>query len=289
MADGSDTSKIDELLRKAKVLGERSGGTATPGSVIGDTAKSVKEAVESAKVVKATTDEAKGLFELVKQSALAAWTFVNKLWPVRAYKWLEEKITTKKDKETGERKVVRPKTRLGMRLTSIFMLSAMIPGMVGMPARNTVEMAVDTGRMATTMQTEVVRLNDVKNTSDHNMWAVTGSRVRNGVEEPTIFHIKTSIANDIWSLAHHGKTFYPDDVTAPIAPGADALYEVTYYGNRWRINDWVQAFPEMLSVRRLSADEAAAFNAAAARQQAQTPAVTAPASVQTPAPPAPGR
>lgn len=299
MADGSNTSdKIDDLLRRAKVLSGRAGGDATTGaqkpvgSVIGNTLNSVKEAAESAKVVKATTEEAKGLIELVKQSAIAAWNFVNRLWPVRAYKWLEEKLTTSKDKETGERKVTRPKMRLGMRLTTIFMMSAMIPGMIGMPARNTAELAIDSGRMATTMQTEVVRLNDVKNGADHNEWAVTGARFRNGAEEPTIFQVKTSIANDLWNIAHHGRTFYPDDVTASIAPGADALYEVTYYGNRWRVNDWVQAFPEMLSVRRLSAQETAAFNEAAARpvvqQQAPAPAVNS-GGQTAPAPAAPGR
>ncbi len=294
MADGSDTSKIDELLRKAKLVAGRSGGattqSGTPGSVIGDTVKNVRETVESVKAVKATTEEAKGLIELVKQSAIVAWDFLNKLWPVRAYKWLEEKLTTKKDKETGERKITRPKTRLGMRLTTIFMLSAMVPGIVGMPARNAVELTVDTARMSSTMQTEVVRLNDVKNGADHNSWAVTGARFRHGAEEPTIFQVKTSIANDIWNLAHHGRTFYPDDVTASVAPGADALYQVTYYGNRWRINDWVQAFPEMLSVRRLNTEETAAFNAAAARQaQALTATVTAPAPVSHAPAPVPGR
>lgn len=300
MADGShtsDTDKIDDLLRRAKVLSGRTGVETTTqkpaGSVIGDTLKSVKDAAESAKVVKATTEEAKGIIELVKQSALAAWNFINRLWPVRAYKWLEEKITTKKDKETGERKVVRPKTRLGMRLATIFMMSAMIPGIVGMPARNTAELGIDGVRMSTTMTTEVVRLNDVKNGADHNEWAVTGARFRNGAEEPTIFQVKTSIANDLWNIANNGRTFYPDDVTSPIAPGADALYEVTYYGNRWRVNDWVQAFPEMLSVRRLSAQETAAFNEAAARQttvQQQVPAPIVNNGGQTaPAPAAPGR
>lgn len=289
MAD--DTSKIDELLRKARVVAGRSGGTleASPtGSVIGDTVKNAKETVENLKAVKVTTEEAKGLIELVKQSAIVAWDFLNKLWPVRAYKWLEEKLTTKKDKETGERVVTRPKTRLGMRLTTIFMMTAMVPGIVGMPARNTVELGVDTARMTTSMQTEVVRLNDVKNTGDQNVWSVTGMRFRDGQEESTIFKVKTSIANDIWNMFRHGTPFYPDDVTAPVAPGANDLYEVTYYGNRWRVNDWIQAFPELLSVRKLDASEAAAFNAAAARgEHAPAPTVNAPAPV---APvPAPGR
>jgi hypothetical protein len=89
MADGSDTSKIDELLRKARVVAGRSGGTVTQdttGSVIGDTVKNAKETVETLKAVKVTTEEAKGLIELVKQSAFVAWDFLNKLWPVRAYK-----------------------------------------------------------------------------------------------------------------------------------------------------------------------------------------------------------
>lgn len=297
MADGYDSDRTDEIIRRARAAVGRSGPVGeAPGSVIGNTLKDVKEGVENIKAVKATADEAKGAFTLVKQLALATWNFVNKLWPVRAYKWLEEKLTTKKDKETGERRVTRPKMRLGMRLATAFMLSAMIPGMIGVPARNVAEVGVDGFRMGTTLHTEVVRLNDTKNAADNdNVWTITGNRFHNGAETPMIWKVKTSIPNDLWSLTHTGNpVFYPDDVTAPVAPGANDLYRITTYGVRWRVADWLQAFPQIVHVEKLNAQETADFNAAAARQvqaAAQAQQVAQPGA-QTTAPqpaPAPGR
>ncbi|HYD19207.1 MAG TPA: hypothetical protein VEF76_12080 [Patescibacteria group bacterium] len=291
MADGYDTSRTDEIIRRARAAVNRNGPVGdVQGSVIGNTLKDVKEGVENIKAVKATADEAKGAWQVVKQLGLAVWHFVNKLWPVRAYKWTEKKLTTKLDKESGERKVTRPKLRIGMRLATAFMLSAMIPGMIGMPARNTMEIGVDSFRMGTSLHTEVVRLNDTKNTADENVWSVTGNRFENGQETPMIWKVKTSIPNDIWSLTHTGNpVFYPDDVTAPVAPGANDLYRITTYGQRWRVADWLQAFPQIVQVQKLTPQEAADFNAAAQRQQAATQAPAAQQHAPAQQQPAPSR
>lgn len=306
MADGSDTKKIDELLRKAKLLQTRTGtggeDEAEPGilrkdnsgSVIGDTLKGVKEGIESVKAVQATQKEVSGGYELVKQTGMSVWKFLKNSWPVRGYMWLYNKVAYKKDKKTGER-TFRPKRAKAMILSTAFAASALVPGVVGMPARTVInavtEPVMDGARMATMMhRDEIMYLNDqhIAN-ADENLWVVKGTTNPGGsVDDAVLFYVKPSLAHDIWSWVNKGNPmFIPDQVVAPVAPGANNMYRVTYYGVRWRLATWLQAYPQLLDVQAISPAEAAQFNRAAAPQnrqeQQQQQQVTAPVTAPNPA------
>lgn len=283
MADGSDSKKIDELLRKARNLQARTNTDTSDdppsvlkkdntGSVIGDALKDVKDGIESVKAVKATQKEVTGGMELVKQTGMGVWNFIKNSWPAKAYMWLFNKVAYKKDKETGEKKF-RPKRAKAMILSTIFAGSALIPGMIGAPARTIMgavtEPVMDGVRMASMYHhDEIMYLNDqhIAN-ADENLWVVKGTLNPNGgVDDAVLFYVKPSLAHDIWSWANTGNPmFIPDQVVAPVAPGANNMYRVTYYGVRWRLATWLQAYPQLLDVQALTPQEAAEFNARAQR------------------------
>jgi hypothetical protein len=294
MADSNAKPKsIDELLADARRLKAQVGQTANDtkktdikGTVLGDTLKKVE-------VLNDAAQEAHGAKALIKETGKSVWHFLGRTWPVRAYGWLFKKICYKKDKETGERKL-RPRRAKAMILTTAFLASAALPGMVGTPARHVIgavsEPIYDGARMATMMhKNEIMYLND-EHVVDHahNTWVVKGTTQPGGdVNDAVLLNVKPSLANDLWSWKNKGTPFFiPDQVVAPVAPGNQTKYMVTYYGHRWRLFTWLQAYPELLDVKALPAD----FNANAAKgatpPQAQT-TTPAPAQQQAPAPKAP--
>ncbi|MEZ0226180.1 MAG: hypothetical protein ACAH83_16615 [Alphaproteobacteria bacterium] len=296
MADGGKVKSIDELLADARKLKNQVGATAQEvgktdikGSVAGDALKKVK-------VLNDTAEEVQGGMSLVKETGKSIWHFLGRTWPVRGYKWLFKKICYKKDKETGEL-TLRPNRAKAMVLTTAFLASAAIPGMIGVPARATIgaiaEPIFDGSRMVTMMhKEEIMYLND-QHVVDHknNVWVVKGTTKADGdVNDAVLFNVKPSLMNDLWSWKNKGNPFFiPDQVVAPVAPGANNKYIVTYYGHRWRLFTWLQAYPELLDVKAIPAD----FNGAAKKEEAKPPTQQeAPApTVQhqnTPAPKAPG-
>lgn len=299
MADGGKTKSIDELLADARKLKNQVGQTAQDakktdikGTVAGDALKKVQ-------VLNDTAEEVHGGVALVKETGKSVWHFLARTWPVRAYKWLFKKICYKKDKETGELKL-RPTRAKAMVLTTAFLASAAIPGMIGAPARMTIgavaEPIFDGSRMVTMMhKQEVMYLND-QHVVDHknNVWVVKGTTKPDGdVNDAVLFNVKPSLMNDVWSWKNKGNPFFiPDQVVAPVAPGANNKYLVTYYGHRWRLFTWLQAYPELLDVKALPKD----YNEAAAKKdeakppvvQQQAPAPTPVQQQNTPAPKTPG-
>lgn len=292
MADGGKVKSIDELLADARKLKTQVGHTVKDaqktdikGTVAGDALKKVQ-------VLNDTAEEVKGGMTLFKETGKSIWHFLSRTWPVRAYGWLFKKLCYKTDKETGEKKL-RPTRAKAMVLTTAFLASAAIPGMIGMPARATIgavtEPIMDGARMATMMhKDEVMYLND-QHVVDHknNVWVVKGTISPDGdVNDAVLFNVKPSLMNDLWSWKNKGNPFFiPDQVVAPVAPGANNKYLVTYYGHRWRLFTWLQAYPELLDVKAIPAD----FNGAAKKDEAKPPVQQeAPApTVRQQTPPAP--
>ena len=297
MADANaKTKSIDQLLEDARKLRAQVGQTANDakktdiqGSVAGDALKKIQIVNDAAK-------EAHGARALVKETGRSVWNFFKNSWPVRAYSWMFKKICYKTDKETGEKKL-RPNRAKAMILTTAFLASGAIPGMIGTPARTVMgsvaEPIIDGARMATMMhKDEIMYLND-EHVVDHahNVWVVKGTTKPGGdVNDAVLLNVKPSLMNDLWSWKNKGNPFFiPDQVVSPVAPGNQTKYMVTYYGHRWRLFTWLQAYPELLDVKALPAD----FNANAkpgTTPPAAQQTTPAPAQQQTaPAPRAPGQ
>jgi len=301
----AEPSKVDELLEKARRLKEQTGTPANDkgfkgqikGSVIGDTLNNVK-------AINATAEEVKGGATFFKELGLTIYNFLKKSWPGRAYAWAFKKICYKKDKQTGEKHL--SKKRAGaMILTTAFMATAVIPGMIGSPARTVIDTVTepiyDGAMMATTMQKEVVYLNN-KHLVSHsdNEWVASGTVDKfGGSNESLLYLVKPSLANDIWHWKNKGNPFFiPDQITSPISPGNSQAYVVTSYGwQRWRVAKWLQAYPILLDAQPVTDQQAAAFNAAVKagqnpftiKVQSEAAAPTTQTQAPTPAAPAPAR
>lgn len=292
MADGSSgkTKSIDELLADARKLKAQVGQTAQDakktdikGTPLGDSLKKVE-------ILNGAAKEAHGGWALVKETGKTVGGFFRRTWPVRAWFWAFNKICFKKDKQTGE-KHLRPRRAFAMVASTIALSTAIIPGTMGVPARHVigsvVEPVVDGARMATMMhKNEIMYLND-EHVVDHahNIWVVKGTTQPGGdVKDAVLLNVKPSLMNDLWSWKNKGTPFFiPDQVVAPVAPGNTTKYMVTYYGSRWRLFTWLQAYPQLLDVKAVPAD----FNANAAKKDASKAEQTAPAPVvqnQAPAP-----
>ncbi|MEZ0261514.1 MAG: hypothetical protein ACAH80_10925 [Alphaproteobacteria bacterium] len=308
MANTNTVKSADDLLEQARRMrsaSQQSGANAKKteikGSVITDTLKEIKAVNETAK-------EVRGGWHVLKHAALVAWEKVlspvyDFIKPVtsrvaKCYMWAFNKVCYKKDKKTGEKHLSRNRAGAFI-LATAFIASAAVPGMIGTPARTAIgavtEPVSDGIRMALFMhKSETMYLNDqhVVNEAE-NIWVVKGTTTPNGgVEETVLFKVKPSLAHDIWQWRTKGDPFFmPDRVVGPVAPGANNKCTVTYYGARWRIANWLQAYPYLLDVKCESstpAPQAPAnqFNQAVQGQtQAPTPA---PAAVHAPAP-APAR
>ena len=298
MADAAKTKSIDELLEDARRLRAQVGQTANDAKKTDIKGTPAGDALKKIQVVNDAAKEAHGATALVKETGRSVWNFIKRSWPVRAYGWAFRKICYKKDKETGEKKL-RPRRAKAMILSSIFLASAAIPGMIGTPARHVIgavaEPVFDGTRMVTMMhKNEIMYLND-EHVVDHahNVWVVKGTTKPGGdVNDAVLLNVKPSLMNDLWSWKNKGNPFFiPDQVVSPVAPGNQTKYMVTYYGHRWRLFTWLQAYPELLDVKALPAD----FNANAKPGTPPAPhdQQTTPAPVQqtapAPAPKTPGQ
>jgi hypothetical protein len=297
MADGSKS--IDELLEQARRLKaqtqqgqEDAKRSEIKTSAVTDTLKDIKAFNQTAK-------EVNGGYQLVKHTGLSVWNFLKNNWVSRAYMKVFNKFCYKKDKETGERKL-RPTRAKAMILTTAFMASALVPGMIGTPARTTIgavtEPVMDGVRMTAMMhKNEVMYLNDQHiYDAKENVWVVKGTTDPNGsVENTVLFKVKPSLAHDLWQWKNKGDPFFkPDRVVGPIAPGANNKCIVTYYGSRWRVANWLEAYPYLLDVKCESTPAANFNQAAKPGQEVEKPAVQqqAPVPKQQTAPiPAPSR
>jgi len=306
-----NVKSADELLEQARRMrsaSQKSGAAATKtdikGSVITDTLKEIKAVNETAK-------EVRGGWHVIKHAGLVLWEKV--LSPVydfvkpvtsrvaKCYMWAFNKVCYKKDKATGEKVLSRNRAGAFI-LATAFVASAAVPGMIGAPARTAIgavtEPVSDGIRMTLFMhKNETMYLNDqhVVNEAE-NIWVVKGTTVPNGgVEETVLFKVKPSLAHDIWQWNAKGDPFFmPDRVVGPVAPGSNNKCTVTYYGARWRIANWLQAYPYLLDVKCESmptAPQAPAnqFNQAVQPGQTQQAPAPAPAAVLQPAAPAPAR
>jgi hypothetical protein len=303
MADGSN-SEIDKLLEKARNLAAKPAPGSDPakGEIKGGIKKSVVgDTLNNIKAFNQTVDTVRGGGSLVKQGFKTAWSYVKRLWPVRAYAWAYKKCSYKKDKKTGEMKA-RPFGRTASRITTAFLLSAALPSIMGVPlgapARTVIggaaETVSDAARMTFFMEKhQKMFLND-EHISDpvHNTWIVKGMTKQGGDwdKDGITLRAKHSLMNDIWNFAHKGDPFFmPDRVVAPVAPGNQTEYDVTYYGARWRLAYWLQNYPDVLDIKVIPNGSAgAAFNPAANQSQPAAPAASQ-AAPAAPAAQAPGR
>jgi hypothetical protein len=289
MADGS-TKSIDELLeqaRRLKAQTEQGTDAAGKGKV---KSTPIGDALNDVKAFNATAKEVRGGMALVKETSKSVFGFLRRTWPVRAWMWAFKKFCYKKDKETGERKL-RPTRAKAMVLTTAFLASAMIPGMIGAPARATIgavgEPISDGVKMTLFMhKDEIVYLNDQHiHDAKENVWVVKGTTKPNGdVNDAILFKVKPSLMNDLWQWKNKGDPFFlPDRVVSPVAPsGNGTAYRVTYYGARWRIATWLQAYPYLLDVQALPQGTTPEnFNKAATPQIEQKAPVQQVAPVQT--------
>ncbi len=299
MADGSSgkPKSIDELLEDARKIRAQVGQTTQDAKKLNIKGTVAGDALKKVEVLNDAAQEAHGVKALVTETGRSVGHFIVHSWPVRAYAWLFKKLCYKKDKATGEKKV-SPRRAKAMILSTAFLASAAIPGMIGMPARHTIgavaEPVFDGARMATMMhKNEIMYLND-EHVVDHahNVWVVKGTTKPGGdVNDAVLLNVKPSLMNDLWSWKNKGNPFFiPDQVVSPVAPGNQTRYMVTYYGHRWRLFTWMQAYPELLDVKALPADfNANATKAPAANANAPQAQHTTPAPVQASAPKAPGQ
>ncbi len=280
----AENSKIDQLLAQARLLKEQSGkpanqnaakaaAKADQGGLKGDSV--IVDTLNDVKAIRATADEVKGGLNFFKQFGLTVFEKTRNSWVGKAYGWLFNKVTMKKDKETGQK--YRSKKRAGaMILSTIFLASAALPLGIGGPARSVIgavtEPIYDGARMTTMMHTDIMYLNDqhLANHAD-NIWVVKGTREKGaGVDEAILFTVKPSLAHDVWNMAVKGHPFFiPDQVVAPVAPGNTQAYKVTSYGVRWRLANWLQAYPVMLDAQPVTPAQATAFNEAAVKAAAE--------------------
>ena len=273
MAEPIKSSSYDDLIKKGKLLQQKSQGssqkpqvapaTSQDKSAVDAVIQEAKDLADTVKDINVSLKDAKETFDNTRQAVGGARDFIRDniagpIWTVigpvvrtagRAAKWVWDHVAYTKDAD-GKRVLSRKKA--GVLLTVAFTAAASLTNtMVGNFAwENMYEPMWDGARMATTLRHEKVYLSDTNEINPaRNIHSVKGCKSLNCGEADSVYYrVQPSWMNHAWSLATKGTPFIPDLVVGPIRPGINKC-DVTVYGARMPIFRYFQWYPIMLDAK----------------------------------------
>lgn len=298
-----DSKKLDDLLRRAKMIQAQAGGDKAPAktdahgipkdeNTIGNAIKGLESVQKAAETINNTT-------KIVTASTSTAWNFVKPLWENRFSQWCWRKLKAahskfcyKTDKKTGERSF--SKKRAGAFYLGCYtVLAAVLPFMPGAaivqkavvePVADTAFLVKDAFRMQFAYQENVqVLLNRESQTSiDRNEGTYQVKVEKDGQHFGAV--IKPGFLHSQWYLNNRSSLLYNTDVIAAAIPSGEvAKCTATMYGSHHPFLLYLGAKPVILEAKCETAKtsfnnavEGATMQASFTIQQAAAPAMRAP-------------
>lgn len=157
----------------------------------------------------------------------------------------------------------------------------------------TTELAYDGIRMAYFgIKKDTLYLNSVTEVNhDDGLFTVKGCKNAGECDDSNsvFLTVQPRAAHHLWKFSQGKGLFIPDQEIASVSPGNNSFaYVVTSYGSRWRGARALQAYPEVLNIKRIempaSNTATKAFkNAQNDSGKGQTPGQTATATAKAPA------
>jgi hypothetical protein len=259
----AEDKKIDaaDLLKKAKALQATSGSNVLKENDSGgDTV--VGKALNEIVTLNRTVKETKGFYTRMKEGWKKFCAFYSPVGAflkkiARPYKWLWNKTSAK----AYESKWARGLARLGRAYLLAWTVAALpfSSDTLGVEQARyiTSEPVYDGTRMAVFgVQTDTLYLNSVTEVDHKNeIFTVKGCKDYGDCDDKNsvFFRVEPRLMHQMWKWFNKGNPFFiPGQEVAPITSGAAPFaYEVQSYGARWRFAKYFQAYPEILSVRRI--------------------------------------
>lgn len=298
-----DSKKLDELLRRAKMIQAQAGSDKKPAKTdehgipkadtIGTTIKNIESVQKAAETINNTA-------QIVTAAGGTAWRFVKPLWenPVSQWCWRKlkaahSKFCYKTDKKTGERSF--SKKRAGaFYLACYTALAAFLPFLPGAtivqkavvePAVDTAVLVKDAFRMQFAYQENVqVLLNRESQTSiDREEGTYQVKVEKDGQHFGAV--IKPGFLHSQWYLKNRGSLLYNTDVIAAAIPSGEvAKCTATLYGSHHPFLLYLGAKPVLLEAKCETAKTSFNHAAEGTTMQASFTIQQAAPAARTPAP-----